>query len=123
MRLVELAAQHVNDEILTRAHPRPRPRRFVDKSTIRPCMEAVLRQAEPDHKLRVALAAELNAEGWGVGAIVDHFRGMADFDRRVCEYQVTSVLKSGIRPFRCDTIKALGGCLGDECPIYRRRLR
>ncbi len=29
--------------------------------------------------------------------------------------------RTGYKPFQCTKIQEIGGCLGSECPIYRRR--
>jgi len=86
-------------------------------------MEDFMKRSNLDHKLRVALAAELHAEGWSESRIVDAFSGLSDFNQKVTAYQVRSVIRGGIKPFRCATIRDLGGCLGSSCSIYKRRRR
>ena len=117
--LCRMAAEKVNEKALRRTPLKSR--RVQKRRGVRPCLRAALERSEVDHKTRVAIVAELKAEGEGPGQIVDAFSGMRDFDRRRTEYQVGQVLKGNYSPFKCSTIQSLGGCLGSECEIYRRR--
>jgi DNA primase large subunit len=87
-------------------------------------MEKVLEAGsvhDPEHKLKVGAVAELHAEGFNRDEIVDRFRGMEDFDERKTIEQVDHALKRDYHPFKCKTIRELGGCLEDSCRIYRKR--
>jgi hypothetical protein len=97
----------------------PQPRSY--DGPLRPCIQDALSRSHLSHKMRIALAAELHADGWGVSRIVDAFAGFADFDRRTTEYQVLHIVKGGYSPFKCSTIQNLGECLLEKCPIYRRK--
>jgi len=119
--LVRLAAEKVNKRILEAQRPKPRPGKPRGDRGLRPCMEDFMTRSSLDHKLRVALAAELHAHGWSEPRIIEAFRGLSDFNQKVTAYQVRSVIRGGIKPFRCATIQGLGGCLGADCPIYKRR--
>lgn len=121
MDLIKKALNRVNDEILDKAFPKPRRRRPTYDDRIRPCIEAALGSSHVEHKLRIAVVAELRAHGWGEARIVDAFSGLGDFDRKKTARYVKHALKKGYKPFRCSTIQILGGCLGTECRFYRRR--
>lgn len=91
---------------------------------LRPCMRTLLEARsvhDPEHKLKVCLVAELSAEGKTRDQIIDVFRGMEGFSESKTVEQVDHALRRGYRPFRCKTIKDLGGCLGSSCRIYRKR--
>lgn len=104
-----------------KVHPK-RPKTF--DNGLRPCIEAVIQAGNihtPDHKMKVAAVAEMSAHGWSAERIISAFSSMADFDRKTTETQVRHALKRGYKPFKCSTIQRLGGCVGSECPYYRRR--
>ncbi|RLI10114.1 hypothetical protein DRO42_02340 [Candidatus Bathyarchaeota archaeon] len=118
------AARQITEEILDKSTKRrrmPSQRRRLEG--MRPCIAAAINSSHMDHKMRVAVAAELHADGWSEPRIIDAFRGQGDFNPKVTAYQVRSVIRGGIKPFRCSTIQGLGGCLGDSCSIYRWRKR
>lgn len=71
--------------------------------------------------MRLAIVREYEAMGWGADSIVQLFSGQSDYREEVSRYYVTQALRNPARPFTCNTIRGLGYCLGDECPIYRRR--
>ena len=91
---------------------------------IRPCLQRILEEEpEPDHLIRVALVAELHAEGYGPEEIAQLFRRFRDYDPRETKYQVGHIIRGRYQPFKCSTLQALGVCLGSECPLYRRQLK
>jgi len=102
---------------------KPRRTRRYNKS-IRPCIKAVLDSENihtPEHLMKLATVAELNANGWGAERIINAFRGMSGFDERKTNYFVKHAVRTGYKPFRCSKIQSIGGCLASECSIYRRR--
>ena len=96
---------------------------------IRPCFKSALKSGEMSHQHRLALLIE----GWWSGyktedKLVDLFRPLNDFNEEITRGQVKWFLKNKIKngvcetkPYRCDTIIKYNWCLGDECPIYRKR--
>lgn len=103
---------------------RPRTRFRLRTKGLRPCLKAVLEAGNihtPSHKAKHALVCELLAEGWSEASIVSAFSGMAGFKRSLTAYMVRHTIKREYHPYRCDTLQALGICLREACPIYRRR--
>ena len=122
--VVELAVSNIEEEKEDFQVRRflQRRRGIPEKYGVRPCLQRVLEEeAEPAHLVRVALVAELRAEGYGPEAIIQLFSRFRDYDRRKTEYQVRDVIRRRIRPFRCASLQELGICLKDECFIYRKR--
>jgi len=104
---------------------KPRITRHYDQ-TIRPCIQAVLDSGNihtSDHLMKLAAVAELAANGWGPERIIGAFRGMSGFDERKTSYFVKHAVRTGYKPFRCTKIQSIGGCLGSDCAIYRRKNR
>lgn len=122
--LCKLALYKVGEEQREKLRPRPKTRysKEFDK-TLRPCIQEALQSSHIEHKMRVAVVAELNAKGWSGQRIVDAFTGMSDFNRRKTETYVKHALKKRYSPFKCYTIQTLGGCLGSKCHIYNSRRR
>ena len=92
--------------------------------TIRPCIQAVLDSKNihtPQHLMKLAAVAELNANGWGPDRIISAFRGMSGFKEWKTSYFVRHAIRKGYKPSWCTTIQSLGGCLGSDCVIYRRK--
>jgi hypothetical protein len=113
-KIVELAVRNLSK-------PKPKQRSRKWSKDIRLCITEVLKARsvhEPTQNMKVAAVAELSAKGWGRDQIVQAFSKMEGFDERKTAYQVDHVLRRGYSPFRCATIKKLGGCL-PNCP--RRR--
>ena len=126
--VVEIALSHVEErraaEEVRRKLPRGKINPKYERRDLRPCLRRVLEEEpEPAHLVRVALVAELRAEGYGPEAIIQLFSRFRDYYRRKTEYQVRDIIRRRIRPFRCSTLQKLGVCLRDPdlCPIYRRR--
>jgi len=97
--------------------------KFGEKK-IRPCIsEALKKQLEGHggHLMRLAIAVEFLNKGYSVDQVVDLFRSQGDFDEKKTRYFVEDALKKHYKPFRCLKIRNLGFCLGDSCPIYKRR--
>jgi DNA primase large subunit len=69
--------------------------------------------------MRLAIVAELRANGWSQSMIVDAFSRTPDFNRRITEDNVNYSIKRNYPPFKCDTIKSLGYCIKQRCPIYK----
>ena len=93
--------------------------------SIRPCiargLETQLRH-EAGHKMRVAIVAELNANGWGANRIINAISTTVnDYDERKSRYYVTDIIKKGYKPSKCDSIIMLGYCIDSECRIFRSR--
>lgn len=88
---------------------------------LRPCMQSIVESAsvhDPAHKLKVCLVAELYEKGYSENAIVAFFSGMSGFNEAITRSQIRSVI-GNYKPFRCSTIRALGGCVGASCRFYR----
>jgi len=104
---------------------KPRRTRRYNK-TIRPCIEAVMSSGSihtPEHLMKLAAVAEFNANGWGSDRIIGAFMGMSGSDERKTSYFVKHAIRTGYMPFRCTKIQEIGGCLGSECAIWRRKNR
>jgi len=103
---------------------------------IRPCFKKRMDVGEMYHQQRLALLIE--AFYFGVKtrqAMVDFFNWLNDWDGNnpsgKCWMQVNWFFDSNVKedrygepkcrvkPYRCDTIREKGWCLGEECPIYR----
>lgn len=116
-RVVDLAVKN------SLKKPRVNVQKTPHKSRDRPCLKAVLESKnvhDPEHLLKVAVVAQLHAEGLGEDAIVDRFRGMEGFSESKTRSQVRHALTKGYKPFKCQTISQLGGCVGPSCPSYGR---
>jgi hypothetical protein len=108
---------------LDRPKPPAMPRKTQKRREKRPCMRAVMEAKsvhDPNHKLKVALIAQLHAEGWSENQIVAVFSRMEGFIETKTRKQVKHALGKGYKPYRCKTIKDLGGCVGPSCSSYRR---
>jgi len=93
-------------------------------SGLRPCMKCLLNAKnihDPAHLLKLGLVVELRAERWSRDEIIGVFRRMEGFNERKTGEQVDHALRRGYKPFRCETINKLGGCLGNICPTFRKR--
>jgi hypothetical protein len=89
---------------------------------VRPCIEEATRGGDMPNLMRLACATELIAEGASDSEIVSLLAKSPDpGDQRRTRYYVEHAKRRGYRPFMCVTIRSLGFCLGDGCPIYRRR--
>jgi len=94
------------------------------KKSIRPCIKEALKkplEEKHGHLMRLAIAVEFLNKGYSVDQVVDLFRPQGDFDEKKTRYFVEDALKKHYKPFRCLKIRNLGFCLGDSCPIYKRR--
>jgi len=102
-----------------------RPGRRNYPPSIRPCiargLETQLRH-EAGHKMRVAIVAELNANGWGANRIIGALSNtISDYDEKKTRYYVTDIIKKGYKPSKCETIMILDYCIDSECRIFRSR--
>jgi len=126
--VVEIALSHVEERAEAERVRRIRSCGFKSRRMraigIRPCLQRILEEEpEPDHLIRVALVAELHAEGYGPEGIAQLFHRFRDYDPRETKYQVGHIIRGRYHPFKCSTLQTLGICLGAECPLYRRRWR
>jgi len=127
--VVEIAISHIEEREEAEAEVRRiRTGGFKSRQLraigIRPCLQRIIQEEpEPDHLIRVALVAELHAEGYGPEEIAQLFHRFRDYDPRETKYQVGHIIRGRYHPFKCSTLQALGVCLGPECPLYRRRWR
>lgn len=101
--------------------PRTMTRRASRK--VRPCFQEALNDHALPHDMRLALAIEYLATGYGVDKVTALFKGQEDFNERKTRYQVEHALRKGYPRRKCATIQALGYCIGEPCPIFRRRRR
>jgi hypothetical protein len=89
----------------------------------RPCIFEALEngslQGGDGHLMRLAIVAELRANGWDKNRIIEAFNHTPDFNRKITDEQVTHAVKKGYTPFKCDTIKSLGYCIREKCSLYR----
>jgi len=127
-RLVELACKEVMDRREWREKRAEWRRRFRVGKTgkVRPCIEAALNaplHGGEGHLMRLAVATEYLNRGFSVSEVVTLFSSQVDFNEFKTRYYVEDAKRKGYKPFKCATIRSLGFCLGDKCPIYRKRLR
>jgi len=90
---------------------------------VRPCFREALKDHTLSHDMRLALAIEYLVSGYDVDKVTALFQSQEDFDERKTRYQVEHALNQGYQPRRCSTIQALGFCVGEACPVFRRRRR
>lgn len=84
------------------------------KKGIRPCIQAALSQQltkQNGHLMRLAVAREYLAAGYGVDEVVSLFRGQGDFNAEKTRYHVLQAQRNPAKPFKCSTIRQLGYCL------------
>jgi hypothetical protein len=119
----------VSDELETeknwrKASPRKKtPFKLKDSENIRPCIKnAVSLHMErgEGHLMRLAVAIEHLCMGASTDQIVELFRGQSDFNESKTRYFVEDALRKRYKPFKCRTIRSLGFCLGNSCPVYNR---
>ena len=92
---------------------------------IRPCIEAALRHplnGEGGHMMRLAVACEFLNKGYTVGEVVELFRNQPDFNPSKTRYYVEDAKKKCYKPFKCETIRRLGYCLDEKCPLRARNM-
>ncbi len=90
---------------------------------IRPCIQAALDQplhGGDGHKMRLAIAVEYLHAGYSVDQVVSLFHAQTDFNEAKTRYFAQHALKVGYKPLKCQTIRKLGYCLGEECSLKKR---
>lgn len=100
---------------------------------IRLCFKKFMEAGEAQHQTRLAMAIEAYYAGYKtVESMVEWFRWNNDWDGEnptgKCRTQVEWFFKNKVddsgckfKPYRCDTIRGFGWCLGEDCPIYRKQ--
>jgi hypothetical protein len=105
---------------------------------IRPCFERFMKAREAQHQVRLAMAIEAFYAGYKTREeMIEWFRWGRDWDgdkpQSKCRDQVNwffdnqvdergkGEAKCKVRPYKCDTIREFGWCIGEDCPIYRRQ--
>jgi len=102
---------------------------------IRPCFKKFMKAGEAQHQVRLAMVIEAFYAGHkSIQELIDWFRWARDWDgdksKSDCRTQIEWFWKRNvtktrgepkckIKPYRCNTIREFGWCLGEECPIYR----
>jgi len=89
---------------------------------IRPCILAALSkplESGDGHLMRLAVAREYLAGGYGVEEIVQLFQNQLDYNPEKTRYYVEYAQKNPAKPFKCKTIRKLGFCLPD-CRRHRK---
>jgi len=97
---------------------------YKSRMVARPCIEEALSQpldGDKGHLMRLAVANEYLKAGWNVEDIVHLFKGQSDFEVSKTRYFVEHARESDYKCDKCDTIQDLGFCIGDACPIFRKR--
>jgi hypothetical protein len=80
---------------------------------LRPCVaEALLRDREPSHMVRVDMVAELMWLGFTEEQVVEFIKmlGWGDFDEKVTRYQVHQIFSRGYRPLSCSRLRDFVRC-------------
>ncbi|RLG80302.1 MAG: hypothetical protein DRO09_03305 [Thermoprotei archaeon] len=98
----------------------------VKSQGIRPCIkkliELIQNGVKLDHKLKVAVVAELYHVGWDIQQIEEIFKNMPNYRPEKTRYQILHITKTGsnapYKPFKCQTLYELGACdlVGNSCP-------
>jgi len=105
---------------------------------IRPCFKKFMDAGEAQHQVRLAMAIEAFYAGYKTReTMVEWFRWGKDWDgdnpKGRCCTQVDWFFKNQVdeshkgeprckvKPYKCDTIRGFGWCLGNDCPIYRKQ--
>ncbi|MFQ6081274.1 MAG: DNA primase small subunit domain-containing protein [Candidatus Bathyarchaeia archaeon] len=96
--------------------------KFLGHNKVRPCIEAALQDPDLTHKMKVAIVAEYHRAGLSQKQIELLFQNRPDPDYKPhrTRYQVKHILRGGYMPFRCSTIRILGYCLREACPIFKK---
>ena len=87
---------------------------------VRPCITEALKmplEGGSGHLMRLACAIELLHTGLTVNEVASYFKNQADFSLEKTRRYIEHAQKRGYKPFRCETIRALGYCLGSSCPL------
>jgi DNA primase large subunit len=71
--------------------------------------------------MRLAITAESLSRGLTVDQTTDLFRNQTDFNESKTRYFVADASKKGYKPFKCKAIRELSFCLGEACPIFRKK--
>lgn len=85
---------------------------------LRPCIEAALNLPSVHdglHIMKVAAIAEMNAENFTFDQMDAYFCKMDGYNPEKTRYFIEHSLNRGYKPFKCETIKNNGGCLGENC--------
>ena len=93
-------------------------------SKVRPCIREALNkplEGENGHLMRLAIAVEYLNKGYGVEEVVPLFKNQPDFKPEKTRYYVLDAKKKAYKPFKCETIRKLGFCLGSSCPIFQKK--
>ena len=92
---------------------------------IRPCIKAALEkrlEGRNGHLMRIAIAREYLTLGMPPTEVAMLFQTQKqDFDFKKSLYYVKYLERNPAKPFKCKTIRELGFCLEEACPIFRKR--
>jgi hypothetical protein len=98
----------------------------LSSGSVRPCIEVALQtnlHEKSGHLMRLAIATEYLNRGYTIENVVQLFQDQTDFNESKTRYFVEDAQRKGYNPFKCETIQTLGFCLGDRCPILKKRKR
>jgi len=100
---------------------------YKSSRKIRPCIiEALktdLRGSKEHHRMRLAIATEYLAAKFPVDQICSLFESQSDYSEKRTRQQIEHAKMKEYKRFKCSTIKSLGFCIGEACPIFRRTKR
>lgn len=119
--------REVKKSVKAEAYQRTEGKSFKFLNAIRPCFQKAIDSHEMCHAQRLALLLEAYCAGYDAQqSLIDFFRYFNDFDESKTRYQVdyffkNTVKKGQVRPYKCKTIAEKGWCLGEECPLFRKR--
>lgn len=123
----ELKIKKEYEKKLKSLEPQNKGWNYVRKGNIRPCFQYALKIGEMSHQQRLALLLEAYCSGiTDEDDLVNVFRPLHDFKEDVTRYQVKwflNHLPKNPKPYQCKTIYKYGWCLGDTCPLYKKKIK
>lgn len=103
-------------------------REFRTDGKLRPCFEKALERGQMQHQHRLALMSEAyynlsyeDRKKYAEEKLMEVCMRFADYDEKKSLTQVRWYLDhvTEFPPYRCETLKKYGWCIGQECPKYR----
>jgi len=94
----------------------------VDVKKIRPCIQAALNKDlewKEGHAMRIAVAAEFLNVGYKPEEVARLFQLQGDYKLEKSFFYVEDIQKRRYKPFKCETIRSYGFCLGEACRFFK----
>lgn len=93
-----------------------------NRKDVRPCIQTALSkdlELREGHAMRIAVTAEFLSAGYKPKEVAALFQSQGDYAFQKSLFYVEDIEKRHYKPFKCSTIKRLGFCLGEKCPIFK----